>query len=438
MPGVNPSNRRLRRANNLTEYGAASGGFGFGIPNGVGASYHTFRLFNRIKKECCSQIPEPVISWKLVTTLTNGLNDTEFGKTIAMSEDGTFLAIIAQDTPSQVQGENRKGSVHIFKRGGNNLYTEVSTHYPSANNMRIGNSGMTYQIGISHDGLTVIYQEQNMNTTTGSGVIIRKNANNNQFTQIHKLLVKNAGGTAQVAISGDASRVAVSSTNEKEIDIYKLNTANQQYEKEGATIENTNVNVAGFGKSLSFNTDGSRLVVGTNNGFYILGTTAPGGAWTSVQDFLGTVGTAGHDFGRAVSISGNGECIVVSSPNQGNINVYKKDANANTFTLDTTIISEYGGLGKQFAYDIVISKDGSKIITSAPGYDSTGKNNNGVVIVYKKDGNDYVIDNAVIEGNDNNEGLGVGVAISNNGEIIAASAPDFNNDNGFVRIFKLH
>ena len=50
MPGVNPSNRRLRRANNLTEYGAASGGFGFGIPNGVGASYHAFRLFNRIKK----------------------------------------------------------------------------------------------------------------------------------------------------------------------------------------------------------------------------------------------------------------------------------------------------------------------------------------------------------------------------------------------------
>lgn len=57
MPGVNPSNRRLRAAKNVTNYGAPYGGFGFGIPSRVGTSYHTFRLFNRIKPECCGTDP---------------------------------------------------------------------------------------------------------------------------------------------------------------------------------------------------------------------------------------------------------------------------------------------------------------------------------------------------------------------------------------------
>merc|ERR1711871_405067 len=173
MPGVNPSNRRLRRANNLTEYGAASGGFGFGIPNGVGASYHAFRLFNRIKKECCKEVPPLIPGWKIFDTLTIAANDTEFGKMIAMSEDGNFLAVIAQDTPSQVGTTNGKGSVHIFKLDGDS-YTEVSTHYPSANNMRIGASANMSQIDISDDGHTVVYHEFDTNTSTGSGVIIRK------------------------------------------------------------------------------------------------------------------------------------------------------------------------------------------------------------------------------------------------------------------------
>lgn len=57
MPGVNPSNRRLRAAKNNTNYGAPYGGFGFGNPARVGTSYHTFRLFSRIKPTCCGSDP---------------------------------------------------------------------------------------------------------------------------------------------------------------------------------------------------------------------------------------------------------------------------------------------------------------------------------------------------------------------------------------------
>lgn len=441
MPGVNPSNRRLRRANNLTEYGAASGGFGFGIPNGVGASYHAFRLFNRIKKECCKEVPPLIPGWKIFDTLTISANDTEFGKTIAMSEDGTFLAVIAQDTPSQMGTTNGKGSVHIFKLDGDS-YTQVSTHYPSANGMHIGASSFMSQIDISDDGHTVIYHELDTNTSTGSGVIIRKNANNDQFTTVHKLLSTNAGDESEVAISGDASRVAVASPEKKEIDIYKLNAGNQQYAQEGGTIENNNNDITKFGQSLSFNTDGSRLVVGTEEGpglggFYILGTTGAGGAWASVQEFLGT--NAGHEFGKEVAISGDGECIVVSLPtkNQGAINVYNKDANANTFTLVTAINTIYGGIGHQLGFSLAISKDGSKIITSNPGYD-TPLNNNGMVVVYKKDGNNYVVDDKILTGQTASEQFGRDVAISKDGMKIAGSAPDFNNDKGYVRVFKFH
>jgi len=443
MPGVNPSNRRLRRANNLTEYGVASGGFGFGIPARIGTSYHGFRLFNRIKKECCKTIPPPAISWKIFDTLTiTTTDDTEFGKFIAMSEDGTFLAVIAQDVlypnPPFPANNQRKGKVYIYKLNGG-AYVEVSTHTPTANNMRIGNSGNMAQIAISDDGHTVVYQEHDINTNTGSAIILKKNANNDQFTQIHKLLVDNNAGSAEVAISGDASRVAVAAPSEKEIDIYLLNAGNGQYAQEGGTIENNNNNNAAnsFGRSLSFNTDGSRLVVGTNNGFYILGRTGAGGAWASVQEILGNAGQTGS-FGKDVSISGNGECLVASLPNDGNINVYKKDANANTFTLDTTINTNYGGMTDQFGHSLNISKDGSKIITGNPGYD-TPNNNNGMIVVYKKDGNNYVVDHEIITGNAG-DGFGYDNAISNNGMMIVGSAPDFpdNNDHGYVRVYKLH
>jgi len=438
MPGVNPSNRRLRRANNLTEYGVASGGFGFGIPARIGTSYHGFRLFNRIKKECCKTIPPVEITWKIFDTLSVTPNDEiEFGKFITMSEDGTFIAVIAQDTSSQQGTTNGKGSVHIFKLNANGSdYTEVSTHFPSANHMRIGDSGNNSQIDISDDGLTVIYQEYDSNSNTGSGIIIRKNANNDQFTTIHKLET-DGDGKCEVAISGDASRVAVSCPDDKEIDIYLLNVGNGQYAKEGGTLANNNNNVINFGKTLSFNTDGSRLVVGTNNGFYILGNVGMNNNWTTVQEFLGNAGTAGFMFGKTVSISGDGEYIVVSLPNenQGNINVYKKDANDNTFTLDTTINSTYGGMGKQFAYSLAISKDGSKIIAGNYGWD-TPLNNNGMVIVYKKDGNNWVVDDKVITGLEESDFFGIDVAISNDGMIFAGGS--LLDENGLVRIYKLH
>jgi len=63
MPGVNPSNRRLRAAKNITKYGAPYGGFGFGNPARVGTSYHTFRLFSRIKPSCCGSDPVKKFSY---------------------------------------------------------------------------------------------------------------------------------------------------------------------------------------------------------------------------------------------------------------------------------------------------------------------------------------------------------------------------------------
>ena len=63
MPGVPPSNKRLRAARNTTNYGAPYGGFGFGNPARVGTSYHSFRLFSRIKPSCCGNGPEKIHSY---------------------------------------------------------------------------------------------------------------------------------------------------------------------------------------------------------------------------------------------------------------------------------------------------------------------------------------------------------------------------------------
>lgn len=439
MPGVNPSNRRLRRANNLTEYGVASGGFGFGIPSRIGTSYHGFRLFNRVKSECCKR-PAPIITeiWKLFQTLTIADNDTEFGKMIAISKDANFIAVIAQDIEyPNVPGNNqRRGKVHIYKLRANQTgYDEVSTHTPSADHMRIGSNSAPSDISISDDGHTIVYSETNINTNTGSGIVIKKNANDDLFQVLHKLEGTNADGGSTVAISGNADRVVIASYSNKDLQIFKLNPGNGQYEKEGGTISNANATLTNFGLSIAFNTDGTRLAVGTNNGSYILGNTGVGGAWTVINEFLGDAGTLGEDFGMRVDIAGDASIVIVSHSGEdnGNIVVYKIDPNDNTqYIIDTTIKAN---LDNNIS-SIAISKDSSKIIIGNDSYD-TPANNNGVVVVYKKDGADWVIHGQELPGAAGDQ-FGKDVGISADGSIIIASAPDAPNlaDNGYVRIYK--
>lgn len=439
MPGINPSNRRLRRSNNLTNYGAASGGFGFGIPGGVGTSYHGFRLFNRVKKECC-KIPEPVITeiWKLFQTLTIAAGNTEFGKSVAFSQNGNFIAVIAQDTlyPNLPTGNDRKGKVHIFKlRADGTGYDEVDTHIPSADHMYIGTSSLPACISISDDGHTIIYSEKNTNTNTSSGIVLKKNANDDLFQVLHKLEGANNDDDCTVAISGNAGRVAVASFYDKDIQIFKLNPGNGQYEKEGGTISNANAAVTNFGCDVAFNTDGTRLVVGTYNGPYILGNTGVGGAWAVISDFIGGAGTVGQGFGEKVDIAGDASIVITSHQgvDNGNIVVYKKDPNnLPQYMIDTTIKANLDGL----ISSIAISKDGSKIIIGNSSYD-TPANDNGVAVVYKKDGADWVIDDKELPG-DAGDKFGRDVDISADGSIIIVSSPDAPNNakNGYVRIYK--
>jgi len=440
MPGVNPSNRRLRRANNLTEYGVASGGFGFGIPSRIGTSYHGFRLFNRVKSECCKR-PEPIITeiWKLFQTLTTAVGDTEFGKSVAISQNGEFIAVIAQDTlyPNLPAGNNRKGKVHIFKLRANETgYDEVDTHTPSADHMHIGTSGPS-SISISDDGHTIIYSEKNTNTNTGSGIVLKKNANDDLFQVLHKLEGTNADGGAEVAISGNADRVAVASFASKDIQLFKLNGGNGQYEKEGGTISNANAAISTFGQSIAFNTDGTRLAVGTSNGVYILGNTGAGGAWAVISEFLGDAGTLGQGYGDRVDISGDASIVVVSHSGEdnGNVIVIKKDPNnLPQYIIDTTIKAD---LNNEIS-SIAISKDGTKIIIGNRGYD-TPANNSGVAVVYKLDLGDWEIDDKKLYG-DAADQFGKDVDISADGNIIIVGTPDApnNTDNGYVRIYKFH
>ena len=89
------------------------------LVSSTGKGRVNFRLINRRvykpKQAVASAVVALIQSWNLFDTLLPTIDDTEFGKSIAMSEDGTFIAVIAQDTPSQPGTTSGKGSLHIFK-----------------------------------------------------------------------------------------------------------------------------------------------------------------------------------------------------------------------------------------------------------------------------------------------------------------------------------
>lgn len=178
------------------------------------------------------------------------------------------------------------------------------------------------------------------------------------------------------------------------------------YKKDGANWVETKLTASNwkknafFGMSVDVSDDGNRIVVGSS------GWSEVAGAWDGlayVYDWNSTssewdetiiepIGTAYHDdeFGKSVCISGDGNRIVVGSPEhlaQGAVYIY--DYSGSAWTGEKLMASDYNVSG-YFGFSVDISDDGSKIIVGAPDtYAYAGTETPGKAYLFEKDGSSW-------------------------------------------------
>ena len=158
-------------------------------------------------------------------------------------------------------------------------------------------------------------------------------------------------------------------------------------------------------------------------------------AWTLQASIVSNSPTEYELFGQRTALSDDGNVLAVGCPfpnayqyagterQEGSIQIFTRSGSTWSYsaTLSANTGVSYGGMGTGLA----ISKDGTVVVAGAP--ESAANNDNindqhGKVYVFRNTGGTWSLE-ATLTGNSSGINLGTSVALSGNGEIILAGAP---------------
>jgi len=208
-----------------------------------------------------------------------------------------------------------------------------------------------------------------------------------------------------------------------------------------------------FGRSVSINSTGDRIVVGApnNDGKGIDSGSVRvysliGNVWTQLgQDIDGEA--AGDNFGFSVSMNSAGNRIVVGAPfndgngsNSGSVRVYSLIGNTWT-KLGGLVDIDGEAAGDYFGYSVSMNSAGDRIVVGAPYNDKNGRNSGSVRVYYLENGVWNKLGGLVdIYGEANEDVFGYSVSMNSTGDRIVVGAPlnDKNgNSSGAISVYKI-
>jgi len=332
-------------------------------------------------------------SWNQIGSDIDGIAENDYtGTSVSLSDDGTTVAVSA-----------------------------------------IGHSGT----GLNGNGCVRVYENQS-NNWVKIGSDIEGTSTNDNFG-------------ASVAISQDGSIVVIGATNYQSgnqgyAKVYKNNSGT--WTQIGDTIVGSGASDR-LGNSVSISLDGSIIAIGIKSSTTANGTESGevkiyqdvSGTWTQLgNSILGD--DSNYNFGYSVSLSGNGQLISVGAynadymdTNSGQVTVYEYVSGTNTWNKLGNDIYGYES-NEQFGSAVMISKDGSTIVSGSWNSD-IGGTDTGYVKVFKfLDGYWKQIGRKII-GENSSDKLGFAVSINTDGSIIAVGSIGFNNNSGNASTYQI-
>jgi hypothetical protein len=255
-----------------------------------------------------------------------------------------------------------------------------------------------------------------------------------------------------IALSEDGSRVAIgapfSNSDDRTGYVAVYEGFDDTWTLVGDIISNNNNTGEEFGGSIGFSGDGLTVAIGgrysDSNGIEDAGVvrifTEYNDTWVQLgDDMFGS--TLGQQFGRAVTLSGDGNRVAVSSLGIDGGNVQAFDFDGSSWVkVGSTLQGE--SAGEVFGASIAFSQDGSILATGATGYSRGGeKPGVGIVRPFEFDAvsREWSPFGQPIEGENQLDSFGRSIALSSGGDIMAVGASDNQNfcDNcGHIQVFQ--
>ena len=237
---------------------------------------------------------------KLVQSDT--LTNTGFGSKLALSDDGTTLAVAAahHDNPTGSSTQTDAGAAYIFDKAQNGTWSQTQKIYPSDG---AANEHFGYGIDISGDGTVVAVGQSSADGVAagqsgfGAVYVYVKSGGAWSATQTQKIVSTDiASGDAfghDVALSQNGDRLLVGAPRDDDLEtdngaIYIFDRTNgvwTQTTKHYAVGANNSSNYDGYGTSVSISGDGKVYIGGHQYQDVMIGTTDNGGVYVYDEKF---------------------------------------------------------------------------------------------------------------------------------------------------------
>jgi hypothetical protein len=383
-----------------------------------------------------------------------------FGRSVAMSDDGTRVAIGASGNGSG------SGHVRVLEyNASSGAWIQLGSDIDGdASDDRSGVS-----VAISEDGSRVAVGAPKNDSNGGDSGHVRifdYNASSGAWIQVGSDIGGESAGDwfgFSVAMSEDGSRIAVGAwknnggngNNSGHVRVFDYDTSSGDWIQVGSDIDGE-ASDDRSGYSVAMSEDGSRVAVGAfdndengNNSGHVrvFDYNTSSGAWIQVGSDIN--GEASDDyFGRSVAMSDDGTRVAIGAVlNDGNGN---NSGHVRVFDYDTTtssgdwiqVGSDINGEASddKFGTSVAISDDGARIAVGAWSNDGSGGGDSGHVRVfdYNTSSGAWIQVGSDIDGEIAGDRSGGSVAMSDDGTTVAIGAinNDANgSDSGHVRVY---
>jgi hypothetical protein len=358
-----------------------------------------------------------------------GAPEEQFGRSIALSGDGSLLAVGA---PFNNDFALESGRAGLYQLVGNSA-TPIFNFAGGQVGLRVGQAlsmsrSSQPMLAIGGTDFIDVYPLSQFGEGVDPPVL--------EFERFEPAFISEDYGTS-IAVSGDGTRLAagaprafIGAQGVGQVQIYEVGGVG------GGQIGMVIVGLEGndlFGSAVTLSEDGTIVGVGAITG-------ASGAGYVRVFSLNGTnwdqVGQAivgrqpGDNLGKALSISADGQTVAIGA--------YQADAVTGAgyvqiFGLVGTTWTQIGAdivgpnNGDRFGVSVALTPDANFLTIGANATDSGGFTNNGLVQIYENKNGTWIQIGGDIIGNADSRNLGVGVAISSDGKTIAAGGP-FSTD----------
>ena len=400
-----------------------------------------------------------------------------FGWSVSTNSDGSSIAVGAPDTDSGGRFDRMDdGAVYMFTKPTDG-WAATSTAAKLERFSPASGQNFGYSASLSSDGGTVVVTAPNhfsggsvnqLKLPTGGWVDVESNPSS--FLHITGDLQAGNGFGQSVSVSADEGTVVVGASNDDSTArdagaIYVFTRPTGGWEASTPTpvrlLASDGAAGDGFGQSVSVSSDGGVIAVGANgdadngsNSGSVYVFIRPSGGWstsaTSVK-LTASDGASGDQFGGSVSLSGDGNTLVVGAArdnggggvNSGSAYAFTKPtAGWATSAAQAKLTVSDGAANDQFGGSVSISADGGVIVIGAIGTPFLGRTSD-AAYVFTRPTAGWATSNSPVkltpsDGGAANAQFGGSVSVSGDGNTIVVGALAANgavDDTGAAYVF---